>query len=77
MAYLRYSKICEWYIFERSDFRLTVWHKDFRAADASFDRVEIESMLSAKSFTAVPGYRHDQEDILRGAFVEWLQDPVD
>jgi hypothetical protein len=77
MAYLRYSKTCEWYIFERSDCRLTVWHKDFRASDASFDRAEIASMLSSKTLCAVPGYRPDQEEVLRGAFLQWLQDPVD
>jgi len=76
MAYLRYSRTCEWYIFERDDSRLAVWHKDFRSSDASFDRVEVESMLSADSFLVVPGYRLDQKDILREAFQAWLQDPV-
>jgi hypothetical protein len=76
-AYLRYSKTCLWCIFERSDFRLTVWHKDFRASDANFERIEIEKVLSSNSFAAVPGYRPDQEVVLRGAFIEWLHDPAD
>ena len=77
MAYLRYTRSCEWYIFERSDSRLTVWHKDFREVDASFDRNEIASFLESDSFDSVPGYRPDQKEILRGAFEAWLQDPVD
>ena len=76
MAYLRYSKTCEWYICERDDSRLAVWHKDSRSSDASFDRVEVESMLSADSFLVVPGDRLDQKNILREAFQAWLRSIV-
>lgn len=77
MAYLRYSGTCEWYIFERSDSRLAVWHKGFREIDASFDRSEVAAFLETNSFEAVPGYRLDQTQILRGAFEAWLQDPAE
>jgi hypothetical protein len=74
MAYLRYSGTCEWYIFERNDSRLAVWHKDFREIDANFDRSEVASFLKNNSFNAVPGYWPDQAEILRGAFEAWLQE---
>lgn len=77
MAYLRYSRTCEWYIFERNDSRLVVWHNDFRESDVSFDRSEITSILDADVFESVPGYRPDQKQVLRGAFEAWLKDPVE
>lgn len=77
MAYLRYSRTCEWYIFERDDSRLVVWHQDFRDSDTSYDRSEVASFLAHDSFKSIPGYRPDQKEVLRGAFMAWLQDPVD
>jgi hypothetical protein len=77
MAYARYSRTCEWYIFERGDSLLAVWHKDFRDLDASFERTEVAAILANDSFALVPGYRPDQKEVLRGAFEAWLQDPVE
>lgn len=74
MAYLRYSRKCEWYVFETGDRILAVWHLDHRKDGPSFSESDVREMVSAKDFSRIPGYRQEHEVQLRGAFEEWLHD---
>jgi hypothetical protein len=50
MAFLRYSKDCEWHVFEEvktgeSENRLAVWHKDHEGQGVSYTVSMIQKML--------------------------------
>ena len=60
MAYLRYSKDCEWHVFEEvktgeSENRLAVWHKDHEAQGASYTVSMIQKMLELEDYSSIPG----------------------
>lgn len=77
MAYLRYSKDCEWHVFEESktdeaENRLAVWHKDHEAEGASYTVSMIQKMLELEDYSSIPGYQLRDKRILRKAFEAWL-----
>jgi hypothetical protein len=79
MAYLRYSKDCEWHVFEEvktgeSEYRLAVWHKDHEARGASYTVSMIQKMLELEDYSSIPGYRPNHKRMLRDAFEVWLSE---
>ena len=77
MAYLRYSKDCEWHVFEESktdeaENRLAVWHKDHEAEGAPYTVSMIQKMLELEDYSSIPGYQPRDKRILRKAFEAWL-----
>jgi hypothetical protein len=77
MAYLRYSKDCEWHVFEESktgeaENRLAVWHKDHEAEGVSYTVSMIQKMLELEDYSSIPGYQLRDKRILRKAFEAWL-----
>ena len=79
MAYLRYSKDCEWHVFEEdkpgeSENRLAVWHKDHEAEGASYTMSMIQKMLELEDYSSIPGYQPHHKRMLRDAFEAWLSE---
>jgi hypothetical protein len=79
MAYLRYSKDCEWHVFEESktgeaENRLAVWHKDHEAEGVSYTVSMIQKMLELEDYSSIPGYRPNHKRMLRDAFEAWLSE---
>jgi hypothetical protein len=79
MAYLRYSRDCEWYVFDESragesECRLAVWHKDHEVQGASFTVSMIQKMLELEDYSSIPGYQPHHKRILRDAFEAWLSE---
>jgi len=79
MAYLRYSKDCEWHVFEESktdeaENRLAVWHKDHEAEGASYTVSMIQKMLELEEYSGIPGYQPRYKRMLRDAFEVWLDE---
>ena len=79
MAYLRYSKDCEWHVFEvgktgEAETRLAVWHKDHEAEGASYTVSMIQKMLEMEDYSSIPGYHPRYKRILRQAFDAWLSE---
>ena len=79
MAYLRYSKDCEWHVFEEGktgepEPRLAVWHKDHEAQGASYTVSMIQKMLELEDYSSIHGYQPHHKLTLRKAFVAWLSE---
>jgi hypothetical protein len=81
MAYRRYDKTSDWYIFwetssakSKEDERIAVWHKDHRAAAPNFSYREVLAMLEENNFGGVPGFSTRDSDVLRRAFQEFVAD---
>ena len=79
MAYLRYSKDCEWHVFEagktgESENRLAVWHKDHEAEGASYTVTMIQKMLELEDYSSIPGCQPNHNRMLRDAFEVWLSE---
>ena len=79
MAYLRYSKNCEWHVFEagktgESENRLAVAHKDHEAEGASYTVTMIQKMLELEDYSSIPGYQPHHKRMLRKAFEAWLSE---
>ena len=77
MAYLRYSRDCDWHVFEEAkqgetESRLAVWHKDHEAHGASYTVSMVQKMLELEDYTSIPGYQPQYKRILRKAFEAWL-----
>ncbi|TKS61670.1 MAG: hypothetical protein EWM72_00418 [Nitrospira sp.] len=79
MAYLRFSKDCDWYVFDEaqegaSESRLAVWHKDHRAQGASYTAGMIRKMLESGDYSSIPGYQPHYKRRLHDAFEAWLNE---
>ena len=79
MAYLRYSRDCDWHVFDEgktgeSESRLAVWHKDHQAQGASYTVSMIQKMLELEEYSSIPGYQPHYRRILREAFEAWLSE---
>jgi len=77
MAYLLYSKDCEWHVFQedkagQSENRLAVWHKDHKAEGASYTVSMMQKMLELEDYSSIPGYQPHHKRMLRKAFEAWL-----
>lgn len=60
MAYLRFSKNCEWYVFDEAqkgeaESRLAVRHKDHKEQGASYTADTIRKMLESGDYSIIPG----------------------
>ena len=81
MAYRRYGRSGDWYIYwesssakSKEDERLAVWHIDHRASRPNFSYREIQDMLAVHDFGRVPGSSTQETDVLRRAFEELVAD---
>jgi len=79
MAYLLYSKDCEWHVFDEgrageSESRLAVWHQDHEAEGASYTVSMIQKMLELEDYSSIPGYRPNHKRMLRDVFEVWLSE---
>ena len=79
MAYLRYSRDCNWHVFEEAKqgeakSRLAVWHKDHEAQGASYTVSMIQKMLELEDYSSIPGYQPRYKRMLRDAFEVWLDE---
>lgn len=79
MAYLRYSRDCNWHVFEvakgdEAERCLAVWHKDHEAQAASYTVSMIQKMLELEEYSSIPGYQPQDKRILREAFEAWLSE---
>jgi hypothetical protein len=77
MAYLRFSKDCDWHVFDDSrtgeaGSRLAVRHKDHEAQAASYTVTMIQKMLELEDYSSIPGYQPHHKRMLRKAFEAWL-----
>ena len=79
MAYLRYSRDCDWHVFDEgrtgeSESRLSVWHKDHEVQGVAYTVSMIQKMLELEDYTNIPGYQPHHKRILRKAFEAWLSE---
>ena len=79
MAYLRYSRDCNWHVFDvtkegEAERRLAVWHKDHEAQGASYTVSMIQKMLELEEYSSIPGYQPRDKRVLREAFEAWLSE---
>jgi hypothetical protein len=79
MAYLRFSKDCDWYVFDEaqkgaSESRLAVWHKDHKEQGASYTADMIQNMLESGDYSIIPGYQPHHKRMLDEAFEAWLNE---
>lgn len=79
MAYLRFSKDCDWYVFDEApkgeaESRLAVWHKDHRAPGASYTAGMIRKMLESGDYSSIPGYQPHHKRMLHDVFERWLNE---
>jgi hypothetical protein len=79
MAYLRYSRDCDWHVFEEvkqgeAENRLAVWHKDHETHAASYTVSMVQRMLESEDYSSIPGYQPQHKRMLRKAFGAWLSE---
>ena len=79
MAYLRYSRDCDWHVFEEAkqgeaESRLAVWHKDHEAQGMSYTVCTIQKMLELEDYSSIHGYQPHHKRMLRRAFEAWLSE---
>ncbi|MGQ0812092.1 MAG: hypothetical protein ACT4OO_12820 [Nitrospiraceae bacterium] len=79
MAYLRYSRDCDWHVFDEgkkgeAESSLAVWHKDHEAQSASYTVGMVQKMLESGDYSSIPGYQPHHKRILREAFEAWLSE---
>ena len=83
MAYSRYSRTCDWYVFwesssdepvKKDDERLAIWHVDHRRECPSFSYSEVVLMLSTSDFSQVPGYTDTDHELLASCLKEFVND---
>ena len=79
MAHLRFSKDCDWHVFEEakqgeSESRLAVWHKDHESQRASYTVSMIRKMLESGDYSSIPGYQPHHKRLLHDAFEAWLNE---
>lgn len=79
MAYLRYTRDCDWHVFEEAKqgetaSRLAVWHRDHEVQGASYTVGMIQKMLELEDYSSIPGYQPEHKRMLRKAFVAWLSE---
>ena len=78
MAYARYSRKCDWYVFatakEPGVEQLAIWHADHRAADPTFSLSAVKAMLDADDFSRIPGYSTPWHNELRIWLTEYVDD---
>ena len=89
LAYARYERGCNWYIFweasgddqpanqaagSKEKERLAVWHGDHRKTTPAFTYAQVSQMLAADDFTAIPGFQPRDKDLLRMCLSEFVKD---
>ena len=75
MAYLRYDKRCDWYVFAidtPEGEALAIWHADHRADGPTFSQSQVRDMLARRDYSIIPGYRQWDRELLDTALREWI-----
>ena len=85
MAYARYGRQCDWYIFwssgvsageaaSRAAQSLAVWHKDHRSQQPHFTYAQICDMLKSSDLSAIPGYSTADQQLLTECLSAFVTD---
>ena len=79
MAYLRYSKDCDWYVFaqhspEASEEMLAIWHVEHRSEGPVFPLSLVRTMLTTSDYSPIPGYTPEAKSLLQIALSEFVRD---
>ena len=90
MAYARYDRNSDWYIFWHSSSEdlearsnaprakeeetLAVWHCDHRSEGPLFTYAEVRRMVESSDFSRIPGYTEAHRELISGCLSEFLQD---
>jgi len=79
MAYLRYSKNSDWYVFAENqksgaEARLAIWHSAHRVSAPSFSLADVRAMILADDLSRIPGYERRYHDQLVAAMKEFIED---
>ena len=79
MPHLRYSRDCDWHVFEEvktgeTESRLAVWDKDHEAQGASYTVIMTQKMLELEDYFSITRYLPHHERILHDAFEAWLSE---
>ncbi len=84
MAYSRYGRESNWYIFwlsphgaTKDDERVAVWHADHRKDQPDFSYGEIRQMMAVDDFSQIPGFSQQDVEFVRGALSEFVADVDD
>jgi hypothetical protein len=77
MPHLRYSRDCDWHVFEEvktgeTESRLAVWDKDHEAQDASSVVIMTQKMLELEDCFSITRYLPHHKRMLHDAFEAWL-----
>ena len=79
MPHLRYSRDCDWHVFEEvktgeTESRLAVWDKDLEAQGASYTVIMTQKMLELEDYFSITGYLPHHKRMLHDAFETWLSE---
>jgi hypothetical protein len=79
MPHLRYSRDCDWHVFEEvktgeTESRLAVWQKDLEAQGASSVVIMTQKMLELEDYFSITRYLPHHERMLHDAFEAWLSE---
>ena len=79
MAYLRYSRNCDWYVFAQSvsvgsEPLVAIWHRNHRSLGSVFSFSEVLDMLSESDLSSIPGFSQGAERVLEKALEEFVKD---
>lgn len=87
MAYARYDKKCDWYIFwelassqersavdSRDSQQLAIWHKDFRFNCSSFSYIQVLQMLRSGDYSEIPGFSIEHQQMITDCLSEFVYD---
>jgi hypothetical protein len=81
MAYLRWGRDSDWYVFwessparAKADERLAIWNADVRDRQFAATYGEIQAMLESGDFSSIPGYEARDRDVIRHALAAFIED---
>jgi hypothetical protein len=79
MPHLRYSRDCDWHVFEEvktgeTESRLAVWDKDLEAQGASYTVIMTQKMLELEDYFSITRYLPHHKRMLHDAFEAWLSE---
>ncbi len=90
MAYARYSRKCDWYIFwytqanaapgasaepaRKEEEMLAVWHADHRADGPTYSYTQVREMLATGDLSRIPGYTARDRQFLIDGLSKFVSD---
>jgi hypothetical protein len=84
MAYLRFGRESNWYVFwtstpgaessRKEAQTLAIWHADHRALGFVRSYDEVRTMLETGDFSSIPGFTPADTEVIRSALREFIAD---